>query len=153
MADDVVEAVVLTQGLLELVALLGQVALPLLHAAQHVHALRDKVGDHLQKPGAFAEQAGVHRLRRQHADHLVLAGPDGRADEGQGGVVEAELAEEARLVGDALDGDGVAGVEDGADQPFARFVADWRLVGIAAVAPHRADHQGVAALFAQGQHA
>ena len=117
------------------------------------HALADQVGDHFQEVGVFLQQdfrAG-RRLRRQHAGHLA-ADADRHADERALGIVDAKAVEKARLVGDALDHDGLALLQDHAHHALAGAVADLADVGFVEAVRHR-HQQGAGVRFDQADHA
>jgi hypothetical protein len=152
-ADDVVEAVLPAHGAAQVVALLGQRTAFGFDVAIEPHALADEVGDHFQKMGVLVQQdfrAGCG-LRRQHAGHLATDA-DGHADEGALGIVDAEPAEEARLVLNAIDYDGLAFLQDHAHHAFAGTVANLADVGFVEAVCH--GHQQRAGLrLDQADHA
>lgn len=62
--DDVFKAVILTQGLPELVALESKITLLHFYGMQQAGTLGDQIGDRLEEPGPFAQPIRIHGLGR-----------------------------------------------------------------------------------------
>jgi hypothetical protein len=89
------------------------------------------------------------RLRGEDPDYFALSDRQGRSDERQVGIVNAEPVQKAGFVRDPLDYDRIAFVEDRADQPVAGLKAHR---AVDAVAVDFADAHAVVLDAAQRNH-
>jgi hypothetical protein len=122
-AHHLVESVVPFYLTTQLVPLLPQGPLLVLHLVAEPHRLPDEVGHHLQEAGLLLETLTRRRLRGEHTDRPLLPDADGHPDEGQAAVVEAQPVEEPWLVPQPGQDPGLVALQDAPNHPLAGAIA------------------------------